>query len=378
MDEGLLAFAVGLTLFWIVVYALYRDRKGRVEVHPGYIIARVGVSLEPMRDGWAARAWRIFGWVSLILLIVAGIAFYYYTFNLFILRYIHPPKCGGVAGFVPFIPGVTMSWEATLYILLVVGIAALVHELSHAYVARSVGVRIRDAGIALFLFIPGAFVEPDDEEIAKTSSKNRLLIYSAGVGANTVLGLLSLLLLGALVSGAVITGVEQGSPAEAAGLEPGMKILEINGTKVHSVGDVVEILDSMGVGDPSRTVTVEFKVEKNGVVETIIVHRQGVSDAGECERGRIGITLQDLYWPSQALGVFLGFLYLINISLAIINAAPLVLPLPGGSIFADGAYVLKEILQKVMREEVATLTTIAVGSGTLLLVLSLMSLQRIM
>lgn len=379
MDINVAIFVTALAVFWIVVYALYRDKEGKVEVHLGYIIARAGLSLEPMEEGVKARLWTLFGWISLFTLILAGVAFYYYTFNLFILRYINPPPCtSSVVGFVPFIPGVTMSLEATIYILITLGIAALVHEMAHAYVARAVGLKIKDAGIAFFLFIPGAFVEPDEEELEKAPTKKKLLVFSAGVGANTILAIIALFLAGAMVSGAVISGVAANSPAELAGLEPGMKIISINGTKVENVGDVIKILESMGVQDPAKTVTMEFLVEKDGITNTIIVHRPGNETADKCVRGRIGITLENAYWPSKKLGILVNFLFLINISLAIINAAPLVLPLPGGSIFADGAYVLKEILQKFMTEKTATITTIAVGSGTLLLVISLMSLQRIM
>ncbi len=380
VDQGLIAFVAGLAGFWTVALLLYRGEHGKVEVHPGYIIVRAGIRMEPMGDGLGARLWRLFGWASLFALALAAGLFYYYSFNLFVLRYISPPECGGApAGFVPFIPGVTMSWKATIYILLAIGVAALVHELAHAYVARAVGLRVRDAGLAFFLFIPAAFVEPDEDEMKKAPRKSRLLVYSAGVGSNIALALVVTGLASLLMAGALITSVAPDSPAMEAGLEPGMVVVAVNGTPVGSAGDLIRILREAGVPDPTKDVTLVFTVEKDGALEEIVVHRPGNESAGECDRGVIGISIRNYYeYVPQSLGTFLELLFIISLSLAVVNAAPLVLPLPGGAVYADGAYVLKDLLEPVLGEEKAALTTVAVGAGTLLLLFSLMSLQQIM
>ncbi|MCE4619714.1 MAG: site-2 protease family protein [Desulfurococcales archaeon] len=379
MDTGLVAFTVGLVVFWAIVYVVFRGRRGRVEVGPGYLIIRAGIRLDPMEAGWWSLAWRVFGVISLVLLVLSAIAFYYYTGKLFVLRYISPPPCAGtIAGFVPFIPGVTLSWKATVYIGVVLGIAALFHELSHAYVARSVGIRVRDAGLAFFLFIPAAFVEPDEEELGKARVRDRALVYSAGVGANVVLGLLFLALATSMVAGVVITGVEPGSPAARANLTAGMEILAVNGTRVESIGDLARVLSQLGAEDPHRNVTLVFTVRQDDIVRNVTVYRPWNKTAGNCTRARIGIMISNKYWPSQLLGVMSNLLFLINISLAVVNAAPLVIPLPGGSILSDGAYVLRDSLAVITGEKRAMILTLAVGVGTLLLILSLLSFQRIM
>jgi len=379
VDVGLIVFVVSLLVFWILVYLLLRGKSERVEVGPGYLLVRAGIRLDPMGPGFQSRLWRFFGYISLVLLVISAIVFYYYTGKLFILRYIKPPICRtGVAGFVPFIPGVTMSWTATIYIGIALGIAALFHELSHAIVARSVGVKVKDAGLAFFLFIPAAFVEPDDEELEKAPVKKKALIYSAGVGANVILGLLFLGLTLTIISGVAIVGVTPGSPADKSGLKPGMIILSVNGTEIKSTGDLEKVLQQLGATDPNKNVTLLFKVKYKGDIKNIIVERPANKTAGPCSRAKIGIYINTVYKPIQELGILSFLLFIINISLAVVNAAPLIIPLPGGSILSDGAYVLRDSLKEFMGEKPATLATFAIGVGTLLLILSLLSFQKIM
>ncbi len=371
VDSGLLAFAAGLAGFYTVAYLAARGRKGPVEVHPGYIIVRAGIRLDPMEPGFAATVWRLFGAASSLVLAAMAALFYYFAIDLFVLRYISPPE-GGAAppGFIPLIPGVTLSWKDSIYIMLAVGVAALVHELAHAYVARSVGVRVRDAGLALFLFIPAAFVEPDEDSLRRAPRRARIYVYSAGVGANTAMAVALLAALGAMLSGALVVDVASGSPADAAGLEPGDVIVAVNGTRVESVADLVALLEEAGIGDPGRSVAVTLTVERDGSTLNLTV----VKPEGE---ERIGIVIVDYYGVPLWASTFLRSLYLISLSLAVINAAPLAVPLPGGVVYADGGHVLRELAAPFIGEDRAALAAVAVGIATLLLVLPLMGLGRL-
>jgi len=369
-DKGLLAFAAGLAVFWAVVYLLGRGRSGRVEVKPGLLIVRAGIRLEPMEEGLAARAWRAFGYASAVAAIIMAAVFYQTSFNLFVLRYIQPPPEGAPAGFVPLLPGVTLGWRDAVYVLFAVGVAALVHELAHAYVARSVGVRVKDAGFALLLFIPAAFVEPDEESLARAKRRHRILVYSAGIGANTMLALLVAGALTLALSGVLVVAVEPGSPAEAAGLQPGDVIVEVNGVPVRSVADLAAVLEEAGVKDPDREVVLNVTVLRDGEKITLTI----VKPAGAT---LIGVRIVNYYGVPPAVEALANSLYLINLSLAVINAGVLAIPLPGGVLYSDGAHILREALSAVTREEKAAALTTLVGLATLLLVLSLMSLGRL-
>ena len=366
--DGLLAFISGLLAFWTIAYLFGRGRRGPVEVYPGVLIVRAGIRLEPMERGPWALAWRVFGYASLAAMAFMAAAFYYFSIRLFVLRYISPPEGGAPPGFVPLIPGVTLGWIDAVYIFLALGVAALVHELAHAYVARSVGVRVKDAGIALFLFIPAAFVEPDEEELKRARLRDRLLVYSAGVGANTATFLLVGWLLASLLSGVLILAVTPGSPAEEAGLQPGDVIVAVNGTSVRSVADLHAALQ--GALDPEKPTVIVLTVERGGELVEVRVYKP------EGER-LIGIRITDYYSLPLPLAVFLRGLYLLSLSLAVVNAAPLALPLPGGLLYADGGHVLRDLLAPRVGERAAQAAAAAVGIGTLLLILSLMGLQRI-
>jgi len=371
VDTGLVAFVSGLAAFWTVVYLLFGGKRGNLEVKPGYIIYRLGVLMEPMPPGLRARVWRLFGYASFLGLVLSAAFFYYSTINMFIVKYVVRPAEGTPPAFVPLIPGLTLSWTDAVYIFLAVGIAALFHELAHAYVARANGVKVKDAGLAFFLFIPAAFVEPDEDEIKKAPIRARLQVYSAGVGANLVLAAIFLAVISSLLSGALILSVEPGSPADQAGLEPGMVIIAVNGTPVESRGELQQVLAELNVWDPNSTTIVVFTVVYNGTVENITV----VKPEG---RELLGITVAN-YMSGLPLwvGTLLNSLFIINISLAIINAAPLVLPLPGAMVYADGAHVLRDLLTPVLGEERAVLASVIIGTITLVLVISLMSLDRL-
>ncbi len=56
----------------------------------------------------------------------------------------------------------------------------VVHEFAHGILARAEGIRIKSIGVLLLAIIPGAFVEPDEEEVKKANRLSKLRIYAAG------------------------------------------------------------------------------------------------------------------------------------------------------------------------------------------------------
>ncbi len=372
MDNAVTAFLAGLLGFWTVVYIIGRGKKGKIEVYPGALLIRAGISLEPIEDPGKKKLWRIYGWISLVLLAFSAALFYYYVGTLIVTKYIVKPQ-EQVVGFSPLIPGITMGLVDTLYVFFAIGVAAFFHEMSHAYVARAVKVKVKDAGIALFLFIPAAFVEPDEEELKKASLKDRILVYSAGVGANLILAaiFLGLLVQAApqLEAGVQIINVTTNSPAWQAGLRPGMVIVGVNGTPISNIYELNNAFKSLDVHNTSKNVSIQLTVLlQNGEKTNITITKPaGVK--------LIGIYIKQVY-HYEILVALLKALYIINFSLALINAAPLAIPLPGGVLYTDGAQILRDFLEPKLGEKNAAVFTILIGVLTLAAVISLMSLTR--
>ena len=118
------------------------------------------------------------------------------------------------------------------------------HEIAHGIMCRLEKIKIKSAGIILLLILPGAFVEPDENEIKKSKLLAKLRIFSAGSFANLIVAFLIFIpflgvgLLPNVIWPSIATGylkiveVNSTSPAKKAGLEAGMLITEINGNKL--------------------------------------------------------------------------------------------------------------------------------------------------
>jgi membrane-associated protease RseP (regulator of RpoE activity) len=371
--ESLAAFLAVLAILWALLWLKFRGSTGRVKVYPLLLIVRSGIKGEPL-SGLPSRVLSGVGWFSVAVLLVAMAAFYYLAVTLFIRRYIAPPEGGGFTeGFVPLLPGVTIPLEELPLLLIPIGVAVLFHEVAHALVARATGVRVKDAGFILLAFIPGAFVEPDESELRRAPLTSRLKIYSAGVTANVILALLALgaltLLAPTLYHGVLVLEVDRDMPAGIGGLEGGMVIVEVNGLRVKSVEDFMRVLEELGVKDRGRAVTLEVKVLHDGREVTLnIVKPEGLD--------KLGVRVsQSFSWGFIAMTIWL--LFLINVALALINAAPIVIPTPAGAIASDGAHFLGDVVARLLGEKAKYYIAPVIGLATLLLVVSLITLTPI-
>ncbi len=274
---------------------------------------------------------------SIIIMIISMVGFYYFVGQIALTRVSGTEEAGG--GLVPLIPGITLRGTTLLYVLFSVGIAATIHELSHAAAAKHVGVPVKSTGVILALFIPAAFVEPDEESFKKTSLLNKAKILAAGPASNVFLGIIFMLMLTGMVAGmtgAEIIQVEHDSPAEKAGLQPGMIIIMINGSEIKSLDDVGKVLSPYKTSSAVFNFTVQ--VGSSGEIKNILVEKPA-------NRSLIGITMRVpkaiptlpdwLYYPVFNVIIY-G--YIINLSLAIINAAPIFI--------SDGGRLLSELFQE--------------------------------
>lgn len=191
-----------------------------------------------------------------------------------------------------------------LYILLLVlilGIIILIHELGHFFFAKKFGVHIYEFSIGMgpivyskkgkdgidynlraiplggFVSMAGEVYEDAEETKIKKEDymcnkkwHERFLILVAGVVNNFLLAIFLLFLIAFIWGGyltiPVIDYVVEDYPAALAGLEPGDKILEINGEKI-STWDSAQII--LAYGDEDNIY--EFLIEKNSTKEELLL-----------------------------------------------------------------------------------------------------------
>lgn len=168
-----------------------------------------------------------------------------------------------------------------LQVALGIGLVIFVHELGHFLAARLCGVRVEVFSLGfgprlfswrrgtttyqLALLPLGGFVRMAGEERLGSSeplrpddlpSKSvgaRFLIYSGGVLMNVAFGLVVFPLVlfhGVPFLEPVVGRAQPGGPAWRAGLEPGSRILEING---HPIVSFEYITNEVALGDPAST-----------------------------------------------------------------------------------------------------------------------------
>lgn len=158
-----------------------------------------------------------------------------------------------IPGLNPILPW-TYGWAALI-------VTIVIHEAGHGIVARVYNTKVESTGIVLFLGIPiGAFVNIQQDELNKTTFKQKSAILTAGPLNNMIMAGISLVLLFFVVStltpipnsqptdiGLKILGVNDNSLAQSIGLEKDSVLRSINGEPMNDVSKFREILkDNVG------------------------------------------------------------------------------------------------------------------------------------
>src|SRR3989344_2169337 len=73
------------------------------------------------------------------------------------------------------------------YFLVALAIVAVSHEFAHGLFARLWKIRVKTTGLAFFGPFFGAFVEPDEKQMAREPKKHQLSILAAGTFANIIM-----------------------------------------------------------------------------------------------------------------------------------------------------------------------------------------------
>ncbi|MCS7221749.1 MAG: M50 family metallopeptidase [Anaerolineae bacterium] len=203
-------------------------------------------------------------------------------------------------------------WITAIAFFIVLSVLVLAHEFGHFIVARRQGIIVEEFGLGypprlVVLFrhkgvlytlnaIPfGGFVRLRGEDgregpgsFASKSKRARAAVLLAGPGMNFALAVLlftASFMLGQPMptSGAVITAVAPGSPAEVAGLQPGDIITAIAEEPVRVPSDITRVVAAQA-GQP-----VALTIRRDGQILTIHVTPRVTPPPGE---GPMGISIE--------------------------------------------------------------------------------------
>lgn len=359
---------LGILGFWAVIGILgvtvLKDSKS-LEIAPFQIIWRTKRFLDFIdRVGREHKGfWRIYGDIGIIAGF-GGMAFvlYYFLKQAYnILR----PTAEVVPSVQLVIPGVTIP---LVYGLISLAVLIIVHELSHGFVARAENIPLKSVGLLFFIVLPGAFVEPDEDELKKAPLRSRLRVFAAGSFANFIVAFISVLVFNGVTlafepHGVEVFGVIKDSPAYGI-LEKGDVIVEINGVKINTLEEFIKFMNNTKPGEELSLV-----ILRNGKVKNISItlgehpERPG--------KGFIGI------YPTQHLISKIGFdkelmviftlfywLYVINFGVGLMNLLP-VIPLDGGRMLIDTLTELSPRFGKIVGYSIMVLSLILLGINLL-------------
>ncbi|MEL7670560.1 site-2 protease family protein [Methanobacterium sp.] len=380
-------YAIAFVVIWVLAL-LFKD-KLKIDVS-GPLLMRRTTRLRDFIDSIAQKSPRFWRWSMNIGI---PIAVFFMFLMLILLAYTLIMAIYGIvighgggaaaAGVGVAIPGLAIP-GSSFTVPFTYGLIALVtvivfHEFAHGILARTEGIKIKSIGLLLLAVLPGAFVEPDEEEVNKASRPAKLRIYAAGSISNLAVAAVAILLMNLLAfsfvgpsfhpQGVEVQNTMPNTPAYGV-LQNGMVITHVNGYEATNISTFTDILNTKvkpgeEVNITTNQGTFKLKAMANsnntnhaylGVIvqNHLTVNQDVTSKYGDI----IPWFLYSLYW----LFYWIGFL---NLGIGTFNLLPLK-PL-------DGGLMLEELLNYVTSSELANKITKTISIISLALVVGLFS-----
>jgi len=386
---ALIAFYIGVFYFfhknkkdvarqWGIFFA-YRTQKGLK------FIKNLALKLR--------RFWVAYGYIGIPVVFLAMIGMIVTLVLSVINMFAAPETAAPVAGLV--VPWATTGVHGAIitvsiwYFIIAVAVTLIVHEGAHAVITATHKMRLKSTGVGLFAIIPFAFVEPDEEQIAKASTKKQLAVYAAGPFTNFLTAAVIILIMFFLVlpglagsmhiEGLTVAALDPGSPADLSELQEGDTIVRIDGTSL--AGDPIKagILATTYTGAlglpaeklellrtaPGQTIEVEtldgkviqITAEAHTPTPTVtdkVLMTIGMKSESEFEqRGAVGLRglsykISEKAGSSAAMIIILGTLYAILAWVAVFNVGiGLFNTLPIGPL--DGGRMVSTVIKRTMK-----------------------------
>jgi membrane-associated protease RseP (regulator of RpoE activity) len=272
---------------------------------------------------------------------LAGMIFMLYTLgDAFINLFLLPDAPAAVA---PLIPGVNIPGSPLnipLWVIIPLFFVVLIHEAGHGLVAKAHKIPIVSTGIVFFGPIVGAFVEPDEKKLKKASDVVKLSVFAAGPFFNALSAFVVFIIMfvainpltNAMVTpqGFVFDSIQEGFPAEIAGVQSGVVYDQINGVDVFTVEDMLLELQDLKPGDE-----VSFGNQEG---EVTVITTTNPQDETKAYIGVLGIQPHFENKPGipnflvvimSGISLFLFWVFILSIGLGAFNLLPLG-PVDGG------------------------------------------------
>jgi membrane-associated protease RseP (regulator of RpoE activity) len=257
------------------------------------------------------------------------------------------------------VPGVEVP-GSPIFIPLLSGLIALatvliVHEFSHGILARVEKIDLKSIGLLLFAILPGAFVEPDEEELNELSRPAKMRIYVAGSMANLTLAAIALVFMLIISSfimpvvfeedGVQITRLTEGGNAINY-LSEGMLIKSLNNVTVKDSASYQEAITTLR---PNETVNIQtdqgdysFQLKTNPMNKSLGYMGIQVQSHNVISEPYDNQFYSPLLWILMPLSDLLFWIYFLNFAVGTFNLLPMK-PLDGGHLFENLlSYIMPE------------------------------------
>jgi len=249
------------------------------------------------------------------------------------------------------IPGINVTGNNLLFFTIAIAIAATLHELAHAIVAEAHGLKPKSLGVALLAVVPVAFTELDEADFATAHRRTKVAILASGPAANFVLALIAFAAFQVIASstgGLVVDNVVPGGLADQYGVKPGDVLVKVNGEPA-----TIPLLEKVLKNENEVNITLTV-LSSCGIRDIVVRKPANVT--------RLGIEV--VVKPSDTLISVLGltasvvllkiiiWIYIVNLGLAIVNAAPLFI--------SDGGRVIYEVSGKKIPGHVINALSLAI------------------
>ena len=325
---------------WFVIIGiamLLKADKHGVIAKPYYLMLKTSAFNKILEriGGRFRKAWTIYFDIGAVLG-VAFIVFILYAIAKNAIGLLYRSSQAGPTLLIVPLPGVTLGWDIFPYILFAIAVLLIPHEAAHGIASVLDKVPIKSSGVFMAIFLPGGFVEIDEEDLAKRKALTKLRVFAAGSFTNATTFALVFLLFFALFqpspAGVLVTGFTPGSPAAAAHIPQWSVITGLNGTIVTQLQDVATYMYRI---NPGSLVQVRLN---DGHVFNVTTGRSDTNSSrailGVYNQNYVPLRYNFLSFQSQYqlyYGVF-RWLVIILPNVALINMLPMV-PFDGDRYF---------------------------------------------